>query len=179
MRALSLTPIAALAVLLVGCGAEPLNPDDALVSPAFAIGGTDRPFKADLSGTVVWEYDWADPDCPVTTVSDGWGTVTHLGTVHHRSTHCAPVTKPTYENGHCELTAANGDVLVLEYGGWPANVRASLPLPMQVAGGTGRFADASGTIYVVGLTLVGEWGDDGNPIEPWYAWWTLEGTISY
>ncbi|MDH3289443.1 MAG: hypothetical protein OEO20_03545 [Gemmatimonadota bacterium] len=177
MRVLRLVPCAMLAVLLVSCADEPLMPTGESLGPAFAVGGTDRPFKADLSGTAVWEYDWADPVCPVTTVSDGWGTMTHLGTVHHHSTHCAPVTKPTYENGHWEFTAANGDVLVLEYGGWPAGL--PLPLPLQVVGGTGRFTDASGTIYLVDIKLVGEWGDDGNPIEPWYAWWTLEGTISY
>ncbi|MDH3459095.1 MAG: hypothetical protein OER90_19820 [Gemmatimonadota bacterium] len=169
--------LAALAALVAGCGTEPLTPTDELVSPAFAVGGTDRPITATLSATVHFEYDWADPVCPVTTVSDGSGTVTHLGLVHHHQTHCAPVTKPTYENGHWELTAANGDQLVLEYGDWPAGL--PLPLPTQVVGGTGRFAKASGTINIVSLRLEGEWGDDGNPIEPWYAWWTLEGTISY
>ncbi|MDH3459096.1 MAG: hypothetical protein OER90_19825 [Gemmatimonadota bacterium] len=179
MRVLRGVPFAALAALVAGCGTEPLNPADELVSPAFAVGGTDRPFKADLSGTAVWEYDWLDPDCPVTTVSDGWGTVSHLGQVHHHWTHCAPVTKPTYEDGHLVITAANGDQLICEYGGWPAAVGASLPLPIQVVGGTGRFADASGTIYLAAFKIEGEWGDDGLPIEPWYAWWTLEGMISY
>lgn len=177
MRCLRVVPCAVLAALLVACGDEPLTPTQDALSPAFAVGGTDRPIKADLSATVTWEYDWADPDCPVTTVSDGWGTMSHLGKVHHHQTHCAAVTKPTYENGHWEITAANGDQLVLEYGGWPANL--PLPLPTQVVGGTGRFADASGTIYLVDFKIVGEWGDDGNPIEPWYVWFTLEGTISY
>jgi hypothetical protein len=179
MRMLAVVPMAALAVLLAGCTDDPVAPPEDVLTPAFAVGGTDRPFKADLSGTVHWQYDWTDPDCPVTTVSDGWGTITHLGEVHHHSTHCAPVTKPTYENGHWVFTAANGDQLIAEYGGWPASISASLPLPLQVVGGTGRFADASGTIYLVGLKLVGEWGDDGNPIEPWYATWKLEGAISY
>ena len=52
-------------------------------------------------------------------------------------------------------------------------------MPGQVVGGTGQFADASGTIYLVDIRIEGEWGDDGLPIEPWYAWWTLEGSISY
>ena len=179
MRVLRVVPCAVLAALLAGCAGEPLTPTEDAVGPAFAVGGTNRPFRADLSGIVHWQYDWADPDCPVLTVWDGPGTASHLGTVHHQGTHCAPVTKPTYENGQWEFTAANGDRLVFEYGGWPAAISASLPLPAQIVGGTGRFADATGTIYLVDLTLVGEWGDDGNPIEPWYAWWSFEGTISY
>jgi hypothetical protein len=126
---------------------------------------------------VTWDYDWDDPVCPVTTVSVGSGTVSHLGQVHFRWTHCAPITTTTYENGHLALTAADGDQLVCEYGGWPSDL--PLPLPMQVVGGTGRFASATGTIYMVDVQITGEWGDDGNPIEPWYATWKLEGSISY
>jgi hypothetical protein len=177
MRVLRLIPVAAFVALLVACGAEPLNPADAMPSPAFARAGTDRPFSAFLPSTVTWEYDWSDPVCPITTKWSGTGNATHLGTVFHTASHCAAVTLPTYESGHWEIIAPNGDKLVLEYGGWPANL--PVPLPLQVVGGTGRFADASGTVYLVDFAIEGEWGEDGNPIEPWYAWHRLEGTISY
>jgi len=179
MRVMRLVPCALLATVLAGCADQPLMPAEDSTNSAFAVGGTDRPFKAALSVEVHWQYDWADPVCPVLTMWAGSGTASHLGEVYVQGAHCAPITRPTYENGHWELTAANGDVLTLEYGGWPANLRASLPLPMQVANGTGRFADASGTIYVDDFKLVGEWGDDGNPIEPWYGWFSFEGAISY
>jgi hypothetical protein len=170
-------PCAALAVLLVSCADAPLMPVDESLGPSFAVGGTDRPFSAFLPSTVTFEYDFSDPVCPITTKWAGTGNVTHLGRVFHTASHCAAATLPTYENGHWEIFAANGDQLVLEYGGWPADL--PLPLPLQVVGGTGRFADASGTVYLVDFAIEGEWGDDGNPIEPWYAWHKLEGTISY
>lgn len=150
---------------------EPMN--EVVTSAA---GGTDRPLKGRVSGTLIFEFDWTDPDCPVTTVTDAGGNMTHLGRVSSHWTHCAPVTKPLYTNGHVVFTAANGDQLVGEYTDESAS---ALPWTIHVVGGTGRFADASGTIYMVDFDASGEWGDDGLPIQPWSFWAILEGAISY
>jgi hypothetical protein len=141
-----------------------------------AAGGTNRPLKGRLAGTLIFEFDWANPDCPVTTVTDAGGNMTHLGKVSSRWTHCAPVTQPLYTNGHVVFTAANGDQLEGEYTDESAS---ALPWTIHVVGGTGRFADASGTIDLVDFDASGEWGPDGLPIQPWSWWGVLEGAISY
>lgn len=175
MRYLRAVPCAVLAALLAGCGNEPLTPTQDMLAPSFNEGGTDRPIKGEMSGVLTFEYDWGSEECPVTTVTDAWGTMSHLGKVYSHWTHCPPVGHPGYTNGHLVLTAANGDQLVGEY----EDLDTELPWMIEVVGGSGRFADASGTIYLVDFAAEGEWGDDGLPIQPWTGWWILEGAISY
>ena len=139
-----------------------------------AVGGTNRPLKGRLSGTVIFEVDWSDLDCPVTTVTEAGGKMTHLGRVSSHWTHCAPVTQPVYTNGHVVFTAANGDQLVGEY-----SDELAPPWTIHVVGGTGRFADASGTISLVEFDASGEWDENGMPISPWSFWGVLKGAISY
>jgi hypothetical protein len=140
-------------------------------------GGTDRPIKADLSGTLTFEFDWEDPYCPVTTITETFGTMSHLGTVEAIWEHCPPVypDHEGYRNGHVVFTAANGDQLEGAY----ENVD-DLPWPIEITGGTGRFDDASGTIYLADFDAIGEWDETtGLPIQPWDWWGILEGSISY
>ena len=66
--------------------------------------GTDRPIWANLSGEVNF-YQQADPDCPVLTVSDSHGTMSHLGRVLIHWTHCPPITHPEYTNQHFTITS--------------------------------------------------------------------------
>jgi hypothetical protein len=53
------------------------------------------------------------------------------------------------------------------------------PFVIDITGGTGRFDDASGVIELVSFDAIGEWGDDGLPIQPWHWEGVVKGTISY
>ena len=135
--------------------------------------GTDRPIWANLSGEVNF-YMQADPGCPVLTVSDSYGTMSHLGRVWIHWTHCPPITHPEYTNQSFTITAANGDTL---FGHHNINVD---PGTMDITGGTGRFAGATGHLLVT-FQVEGEWdtGTPPFPINPWLGWWQMKGTISY
>ena len=132
--------------------------------------GTDRPIWANLSGEI--NFYWQDdPDCPVLTVSDSYGTMSHLGRVWIHWTHCPPIAHSEYTNQHFTITAANGDTL---FGDYDINVD---PATMDITGGTGRFAGATGDLLCTSQ-IEGEWGPD-FPINPWHGWWQMKGSISY
>ncbi len=139
-----------------------------------ARAGTERPVRAELTGLVTFDYDWSSQTCPVTTTTESQGTMSHLGTVSARWTHCAPVALPVYTNGHVTFTAANGDTLEARYDGV-----LDEPWPLEVSGGTGRFSDATGVIYLDDVRVWGDWGDDDLPIQPWDWAGTLTGQIGY
>lgn len=87
---------------------------------------------------------------------------------------------PYYTNGQMVITAANGDQIFFEYEDPdPSTPVFDIPAPIDIVGGTGRFADASGTLNHIELVLEGEWEAPGVPIEPWYFWNAYEGAISY
>lgn len=135
--------------------------------------GTDRPFRADISGEIYWTFDQTDPQCPVQTVGDAWGLATHLGRVAWHSMHCPPVVLPTYSIGQLVFTAADGDELTADY-----DVNGDAPYYAEITGGTGRFADASGRLEFYFVITWGPW-DENGPVAPWYADWHFTGTISY
>ena len=135
----------------------------------------DRPLKGSLSGVVTFEYDWADPVFPVTTVMDAVGAMSHLGNTESHWAHNPPIVLPEYMNGQVVFTAANGDELRGEYG---PDSSLTDGFTVTVVDGTGRFGEATGLIEVSSV-VEGEWGDDGLPIQPWYVWLDLKGTISY
>ncbi len=180
MRCLRVALGALLVATLAGCGNEPLTPTEELI-PALAKGGTDRPCKGNMSGELTFEWDFSNEECPLTTVYDGWGNMTHLGKVHVHGSHCPPAgTVPYYTNGQMVITAANGDQIFFEYEDPdPSTPVFDIPAPIDIVGGTGRFADASGTLNHIELVLEGEWEAPGVPIEPWYFWNAYEGAISY
>jgi hypothetical protein len=101
--------------------------------------------------------------------------MSHLGQVWIHWTHCPPITQPLYTNGHFTITAANGDTLIGTH-----DINGDPPYYMDISGGTGRFAGATGRIAVY-FQVQGEWdtGDPPFPINPWQAWWQMKGTISY
>lgn len=138
-------------------------------------GGADRPFHGSLTGQVVFLFDWDHPTCPVTTVSDTWGTLGHLGRVTAHWSHCPPVVLPGYTNGHVEIVAANGDRLIGAYD----DPDGDSPFTIPIVGGTGRFAHATGTL-VLDFEATGEWDEETDlPISPWHFEGRLRGTISY
>jgi hypothetical protein len=151
-----------------------------------------RPF----GGTVTGGVDFAPaPECPIglKTVSDGVGTFSHMGLTVMHSEHCTPM-GDYVPLGHMTLTAANGDMVVIEY-----NSFAPFPTPgtevihaegdFVIVDGTGRFAGATGGQfdsdlstfnYVADLEFPG-FGPDGFPLPgPWPTVWTFgPTTIGY
>lgn len=144
---------------------------------AAARHGTDRPFGGSMTGELTWEFDWNDPECPVTTITEATGQLLHLGRATSYWTHCPPAVEgqTAYTNGHVTFTAANGDQLVGEY----EDADGYAPFVVDVVGGTGRFANATGVIELIWFEAVGEWGSDDLPIEPWFWAGEFAGSISY
>jgi hypothetical protein len=149
--------------------------------------GTDRPFKATLTGSATWAWPGVSPsDCTIaTTLTDAKGEATHLGTVVVSMSHCPG--EPAYVNdGRITITAANGDVLEGRYDYDPTSTSRSIPV--SFTGGTGRFAQASG-VAVLDFVVVQQFIPGCNPVPnpfpcfdfsipwPWSA--TIAGTISY
>ena len=148
----------------------------AALSPAAALGaakGTDRPLKGTVTATTM------DNLATLTVEVDGTFLFTHLGkgTFHEDATACCFGVTTFRFTGTETLVAANGDKLF-------ATIAATvcyrfcpvLTLVSTITGGTGRFADASGTFTtqeqgVLG-TIVGV-------IERNSFTGTTEGQISY
>lgn len=159
-----------------------------VVSMAFADkGGTNLPFKATMVGSARWEFPGVSPsNCTVvTTFTEPTGEATHMGQVQAYWSHCPA--EPDYVNdGRLRIVAANGDELYGTYDYDPAS--ASNEIPITLNGGTGSFADASGTV-VATYDVIPQFvpGCDPEPdpfpcmdfsvLWPWSA--TLIGTISY
>ena len=148
-------------------------------------GGTDRPFKAQLVGEITFEFGSSECSAisPVVTLTDSWGEATHMGQVHMNWAHC-PL-DIGFVNGHAEIFAANGDALYLEF----ENIEGGNTFEALVAGGTGRFDGATGTVevtfavepaFVPGCEI-----DPTDPFPcldfftPWGWSGTINGTISY
>jgi hypothetical protein len=139
-------------------------------APAVIAGahGTDRPLTGTLTGELNFVRTPSDPSCPVWTMTDGTGTMSHLGLVRAVSSHCMP----THLGGQWVTTAADGDQLFAEY------TVPRIPFRVYITGGTGRFVGASGWFD----WDVHFWGDvdaTGWPVSPWHFEGTLEGVISY
>jgi hypothetical protein len=174
-------------VWMVLLGVVPLVLATAPVGVA-ATGGTDRPFTATMAGEARWEFpgESASGCKTVTTFTDASGTATHLGAVQASWSHCPD--EPGYDqDGRLRIVAANGDELygVYDYPG------IDMGSPITVTGGTGRFAEAAGALYVTYEVVPqffcepSDWDDedavwaciDVNVPWPWYG--TLSGTIDY
>lgn len=153
-------------MLLVALGAAPIAVAEE--------HGKARPIQATMTGEMRWTIDWSDPVCPVTTVTDSRGTMSHLGWTTVHWTHCPPMVLPTYSNAHAVFVAANGDRLIATYG----NDDMSSPMPITIIGGTGRFEGATGHLDLA-VEISGEWGDDELPIEPWSWTGVMTGVITY
>lgn len=160
-----------------------------VVVPAAVYGqnGTDRPFKASFTGTTHWEWPglWPSSCAMVTTVADAVGQASHLGRTTLASSHC-PAEPAHVLDGWLTLTAANGDTLIGRYDYDPASTSPTGVVTW--AGGTGRFAEATGgvlmTFQVVPVLIPGCTPSpdpfpcyDFSVAWPWSA--TLVGTITY
>ncbi len=123
----------------------------AALSPASApadIGGTDRPVKGSGSGLVSINTQ------ALTLTADATGAISHLGenVTAHVDAHLVGQTPDgVILQGTQTVVADNGDQLtgtVTITGPGPTLSVHPTTAVMTVAGGTGRFADASGTITI-------------------------------
>ncbi len=163
---------------MVGCSRNPIAPDPSRT--ANATGATmdqvsERPFIGGTKGEA--SFDLSNPKgCAAgfTTVTEATGTATHLGLTTLHSEHC--VTPTGGMEGTMVFTGANGDEIHATYSG-NSTAPGAIGEPIQVmatvviAGGTGRFVNASGqadltaTIIFAGfdkLTWPGEWDWKGQ-----------------
>ncbi len=115
------------------------------------------------------------------------GKLSHLGRVTLDAWHCTAIDWTTGEfviaGGEIVLTAANGDTLNLASSGdvelGPVvDGYVEFSAPFEFAGGTGRFADASGTLMQSGLST---WPAFPTGSDPWVReiTGTFSGEISY
>jgi hypothetical protein len=134
----------------------------ALLASGVQAGPTDVPFRATLT---VQDQIVPDASCPFSGLGGtltGSGTVSHLGATTLSATHCSVPTRGgsvAISRGALELTAANGDILYVEYVGtispFPdASDTNTFVGNYVVTGGTGRFEDAAGNGLLAG-TLSG------------------------
>lgn len=158
----SLTSVGVVGVaLFVGCS-QPITPTSptSLSSASLSIASSEAnatgagvlsndqevPFKGRLEGTAT-----ITPGSPFLSVSiEGTGNATHLGRFTVEIPHVVNTTNRT-STGTYEFTAANGDTLTAGFTG-----QATLTAPgvlsvvetATITGGTGRFADATGSFTV-------------------------------
>jgi hypothetical protein len=117
----------------------------AALSPAAALGkagGTDRPVKGTSTSTTTVDLATG------TGISDGSGQVSHLGafTFHNDFTGFT-VTGDTFSwTQTATIVAANGDEIFATAVGTGTLSTGEATLVSTITGGTGRFADASGTL---------------------------------
>lgn len=148
------------------------------VVPACSSSGNaaeEHAWEADLEGSVEFEPVDACADHNsqgVQTITTAEGTMGDLGPVSARWTHC-PGDDGIYRLGTVTFTDENGDELRGSYDEVTDQFLVDpQSWPIEITGGTGRFADASGTVYLMSFGV--DWATD--PLG-----WSghLEGTITY
>jgi hypothetical protein len=145
-----------------------------------------RPFKGHIAGPVTFQPGtdpFSDATCPyhggLATLSQGSGTVTHMGRVEMSARHCTPLDIEAVA-GKMILTAANGDQLVLRYYGaanftGPNEVTGEYEVTVVEGESTGRFADAE--LINASMTVVLTFESFDDPAWPANFW--LKGSIDY
>lgn len=141
----------------------------------------ERPLTGTVTGTANFVPVAGCEPVGLQTQVTGSGIVTHLGPVTMTAGHCTPAGADIA--GRMILTAANGDQLQLDYTGtcdvpspdWvPGVTQIGCDNPFTVAGGTGRFADASGTGRLTAtVTFMGMGAPD------WPGTWVIDARIRY
>lgn len=156
-----------------------------LPAAAAGAGGAERPFKGTLAGEITYEWPGESPsECTiVTTKTHATGNATHMGLVEAFWSHC-PAEVDYVGDGRLILLAANGDELHGFYDYFEVE-GAPLLSPIALAGGTGRFADASGELIAdfAVVPMLKDGCDDPTNFDcldltvPWPWWATVQGTI--
>ncbi len=164
------------------------------MAPAALAGpkGTDRPFKATMSGYAHWNVTAHCGEGP-TTLTESPGNATHMGKIMSYWSHCPAEDRA--DDGFIKLVDARGFELhgYYDYGEEIDNADGSYTFRKLLVwdGGTGPYADAQGWAAVTyGVTPVFvegcefDWDDmdsvfacmDFTAYWPW--WGTLEGRIN-
>lgn len=148
--------------------------------PALAGQGV-RPLTGTVTGVANFVPVSGCAPVGLQTQSAGSGLVSHLGRVSMTARHCTPPGADI--SGRMILTAANGDELYLDYSGtcdvyspdWvPGTTQITCDNPFTVAGGTGRFADATGSGHLgASVTFM------GFGVADWPGTWTLTAQLTY
>ena len=126
-----------------------------------------------MDGRFAFEGPW---EGPWTTTGDVTGTLRHLGLAKMYTTHTAS-SDGTLSGGVFTIVAANGDEIRGSYtasGTWISDTQVLGAAAFSIEEGTGRFANASGSITAAFL----ETFDDPTFASAKVSW-TLEGTVSY
>jgi hypothetical protein len=145
-----------------------------------------RPLKGQVTGFATFgpgTDPFSGAECPnhggLATLSQGSGTVTHMGRVEMSARHCTPLDIEAVA-GKMILTAANGDQLVLRYYGaanftGPNEVTGEYEVTVVEGESTGRFADAE--LINASMTVVLTFESFDDPAWPANFW--LKGSIDY
>ena len=160
----------------------------ALAMPAFA-GASNGNGKNTSSHQIIGVLEGTDifvpfPDSQSTmsvdSLSHGSGIVRSLGSTHIFTFHRPLPDGTGVSDGLVKIVAANHDTLQGHYGGGTLFQEPEPPyqiignVDFVITGGTGRFANASGTIHAtVYVTFL------GFDVFEWPVTWVLEGTVEY
>src|SRR5262245_17036080 len=129
----------------------------AVVAPGAAVakrGGTDRPWKSSGTATATLNLTTG------TGTNVGTGHAAHLGKTGLSATFAlTPTAVPNTFNltGTTTVVAANGDRLFTTFTGTTTSTggaTASVTFVNTITGGTGRFADASGSFTTTGSSVI-------------------------
>lgn len=122
-------------------------------------GGTDRPWKGSASGTLTFNLGTT----PFPATSAGTGRLSHLGkSTYSQEFTITPAGPTTFSvAGTQTIVAANGDMLVMTFTGtgelagvFGVGQTSETTVQLTVTGGTGRFADASGSLTSTIFTTI-------------------------
>lgn len=137
-------------LFVLGCSSETGgDPASALISDSPPALHKDVPFKAALQG--VGTPPAPSPLCDdlLLTELSVHGTATHLGLLTGSQSHCLNPATGAFSNGNFNYTAANGDHLLGTYSGFlvptPDPTIFEITGSFDIVGGTGRFANATGS----------------------------------
>ena len=136
----------------------PTSPSALTGPPWLATAGTDLPFSGSVSGTTAARFP-APGTLEITL--EGGGTASHLGRFLVTGVDTGTFPEPV-ATGNWVLTAANRDRLfaTTESRGEPVDQRTDrVTTTAMISGGTGRFADATGSFTVTFISL----RDEGTP----------------
>jgi hypothetical protein len=168
--------------LLIGCdGTSSVSPSSASPVP-FSRAAGPRPWKESYQSTGTIAPGARCP-APLLLESDqGSGTATHIGKYTIVNSHCVDPITGALTGGTFVKTAANGDQIFGTYAGTATVIQAPAPIgifslsgTIEFTGGTGRFAEATGTTSMTG-TLQGDFSRSPVPTQ---VTLTMVGTISY
>ena len=116
-----------------------------------ALGADQVPFRGSDAGG--FDLPGSCPDGSLEVVIGGTGRATHLGAYTYTANECFDPLSGNF-TGTSTLTAANGDTIVGTYAGQVFATSdpdvITYEEDLEITGGTGRFAGATGTLHVSG-----------------------------